>query len=49
MDWKYLAQDKAGVHKYLAPERCGDCVSYGGAKCLWILSIELASCHSSGS
>ena len=38
----------ARMHKSTAPGRSADYVLYGGAKYLWVLSVELASCHPSG-
>ena len=36
---------KPGVHKFWAPGLCGDCVLYGDAWYLCVLSVDLASCH----
>jgi hypothetical protein len=39
---------RRGVHKSQAPLRRGNCIFYSGAKCLWILSLGLASSDPSG-
>jgi hypothetical protein len=43
----YLLQCYTGVHKSRSPSRPCDYVLYGGDWYLWILSLELASCHPS--
>ena len=44
----YIVYTKYGTHKTRTPGYLGDCISYDGAKYLWVFSKELASCDSSG-
>jgi hypothetical protein len=39
---------KPGVRKYRETGLPGDCMVYGGAKYLWVLGMEVVSCHFSG-
>ena len=38
--------DKAGIHKSPVPGRPDDYILNGDVKCLWAVSMELASCNS---
>jgi hypothetical protein len=40
--------NKTGMNKYRTLDRRGDYICYGGAYNLWVLSMELASCHPYG-
>jgi hypothetical protein len=34
-----------GVKKFWTPDHLANCILYGGTWCLWLFSMELASCH----